>query len=376
MFRKFAPLMAVLVIASMFLQACAPAATPAPQAPAAPTQAVQPAKAEPTQAPKVEAAAPTAAPAAAAKPASGDKKLNVAYIVKMGDNPWFVSEANGIKQVAQDKGVNLTVQDVKLDATLAMDAVDQAIGTGVSGIITVVPDQKIGPAVLKKAAAAKIPVVSIDDYIYDDSNKQAPFVGFFAPEIGKEVGQKAAELYKAANWKKDPKAVVRAVSIELPTLSVCQMRTDAATKTWLETFSDMKDNTDILHLPYDGTLKGAADVFPAFITAHPEITHWVLWSCNDDGVLGAVRALENASVKADNIIGIGLGAHMACDEWNKAKPTGFKAAVYLNSALHGKKAMEIMYDYLTKGTALPENSIIPGVMVDPSNYKTTLEGCK
>ena len=53
---------------------------------------------------------------------------------------------------------------------------------------------------------------------------------------------------------------------------------------------------DVLHMPYDGTLKGSADAFPAFITAHPEVTHWVLWSCNDDGVLGAVRSLENAGV--------------------------------------------------------------------------------
>jgi L-arabinose transport system substrate-binding protein len=369
----------MLVVVSLFLQACGPAAAPAPQA-QAPAQAepTKAAQAEPTQAPTVEAPAATQAPTetAPAKPAASTKKFNVAYIVKMGDNPWFVTEANGLKKVAGEKGVNLTIQDVKLDATLAMDAVDQAIGTGVDGIITVVPDQKIGPAVLKKAAAAKIPVVSIDDYIYDDANKQAPFVGFFAPDIGKQVGDKAAELFKAADWQKDPKAVIRAVSIELPTLSVCQMRTDASTKTWLATFPNMKDNTDILHLPYDGTLKGAADVFPAFITAHPEITHWVLWSCNDDGVLGAVRALENAGVKADNIIGVGLGAHMACDEWNKAKPTGFKAAVYINAALHGQKAMEIMYDYLANGTPLPENSIVKGVMVDPTNYKGTIDGCK
>jgi len=303
-----------------------------------------------------------------------EKKFRVAYIVKMGDNPWFVTEARGIQEVADAHGVELTVQDVKLDPALAMDAVDQAIGTGVDGIIIVVPDQKIGPAVLKKAAEANIPVVTIDDYIYDSEGKQAPFVGFFAPDIGRQVAEKAVELYKAAGWEKDPNAVIRAVSIELPTLSVCNMRTDAATETWLKALPDFGAE-NVLHMPYDGTLKGAADAFPAFITAHPEITHWVLWSCNDDGVLGAVRSLENAGVKAENIIGVGLGAHMACDEWNKGKPTGFKAAVYINAALHGKKAMEVLYDYLANGTPIPENSIVQGVMVDPTNYATTIEGC-
>jgi L-arabinose transport system substrate-binding protein len=200
-------------------------------------------------------------------------------------------------------------------------------------------------------------------------------VGFFAPDIGKHVAVKAVELYKAAGWDKDANAVVRAVSIELPTLSVCNMRTEASTKVWLESMPNFGEE-NVLHMPYDGTLKGAADAFPAFITAHPEVTHWVLWSCNDDGVLGAVRSLENAGVKAENIIGVGLGAHMACDEWNKGKPTGFKAAVYINAALHGKKAMEVMYDYLANDTPLPENSIVQGVMVDSTNYKAAIEGCK
>ncbi len=293
----------------------------------------------------------------------------------MGDNPWFVGEAQGLKDFGKSVGMNVTVQDVQLDANLAMNAVDQAIGSGTSGIVIVAPDQKIGPAVLKKAAEAKIPVVTVDDYLWDDAKKQAPFVGIVASEIGRQVGEKAVELYQASGWDKDPKAVVRTVAIQLPTLSVCQDRTDNATKAWQKALPDFpKEN--MLTMDYDGTLKGAVDSFPAFITAHPEVTHWVLWSCNDDGVLGAVRSLENAGVSADNIIGVGLGAHMACDEWNKGKPTGFKSAVYINPAVHGELAGKAMYEYLTKGTPLPENTIAQGSYVDPTNYKTSIVGCK
>ena len=35
-----------------------------------------------------------------------------------------------------------------------------------------------------------------------------------------------------------------------------------------------------------------------------------------------------------------------------------------------------MYDYLANGAPLPENSIVQGVMVDPSNYKGLISGCK
>ena len=112
--RQTVPVLLVLVMLAVALQAC----SSAPKAP--PTQAPAAAQVEPA---KAEVAQPTAA---AAKPAATDKKFNVAYIVKMGDNPWFVTEAAGLKQVAKEKGVNLTIQDVKLDA----DAGDGCRGSG------------------------------------------------------------------------------------------------------------------------------------------------------------------------------------------------------------------------------------------------------
>ena len=129
--RKLSLLLAVLMIATMILSACG-TTEPAP-APAQPTAA--PAAAEPTKvvATAAPAAEPTAAPAAeAAKPAKTDK-VSIAYLNKMGDNPWFVDEVAGAKAMADKLGVEFSNQDLQFDSNLAMTAMDTYIGKGVIG---------------------------------------------------------------------------------------------------------------------------------------------------------------------------------------------------------------------------------------------------
>ena len=64
---------------------------------------------------------------------------------------------------------------------------DTYIAKGVSGIIIVVPNTKIGPAVIEKAQKAGIPIVAVDDTILDASGKAAPFFGFDAGAAGVKI---------------------------------------------------------------------------------------------------------------------------------------------------------------------------------------------
>src|SRR5512137_1959877 len=231
--HKLLPLLLILVLA-VTLAGCG-------QQPAAqPTAA--PAAAEPTAAPA--AAEPTAAPA-------GDKKVAIAYLNKMGDNPWFVDEVAGAKAVADKLGVEFFNQDLQFDSNLAMTAMDTYIGKGVSGIIIVVPDTKIGPAVIEKAQKAGIPLIAVDDTILDSAGKTAPFVGFDAASAGLKVGELIADFYKKEGWDKLQGATIKAVSVEDQDLEVCNLRTDGATKKLIE-LGILKE-ADIIHLPYDNT---------------------------------------------------------------------------------------------------------------------------
>ncbi|MCO6450963.1 MAG: hypothetical protein J5I90_09285, partial [Caldilineales bacterium] len=90
--RKYFLIVLLLVIAMLVLQACGGAA-PAEQ-PAAPQEA-----------------APTVAPAA-----SDSNVVSIAYLNKMGDNPWFVDEVAGARAKADELGVEFFNQDLQFDS--------------------------------------------------------------------------------------------------------------------------------------------------------------------------------------------------------------------------------------------------------------------
>lgn len=295
-----------------------------------------------------------------------DDDLTIGYIVKHLDNPWFVAETGGAQELADKMGVELLIQDVQFDAGLALSTLDTFIGTGIDGLIIVVPEQEIGPAVLERAKEAGIPVIAVDDEIVDADGNPAAFAGFNAAAIGKQVALAAAQQYRERGWDSEGVGVF---NIEFANLGVCVARTDASTATWKEQFPDFPEDQMIV-APYDGTLINSADTFGNIITANPQVDKYVLYSCNDDGVLGAVRALEQAGVPAENIIGIGLGAHLACDEWAKDEATGFSGAIWIDAGNHGRYAVAAMVNHLRYGVPLPAFTYAPGEYVTPDNLGT------
>ena len=80
----------------------------------------------------------------------------------------------------------------------------------------------------------------------------------------------------------------------------------------------------------DATVAGSQSASAPVITAHPTVTNWIVFGCNDESVLGGINALAAAGVKPDAIIGVGLGAYEACKPWAASQPSGFKAALYIS----------------------------------------------
>lgn len=291
--------------------------------------------------------------------------MTFGLIQKAGDQQYFVDEAKGFKEIIEGNGGKVLVQDVQLDAAAAITAIDTMIGAKVNGIAIVVPDQQIGPAVIDKAKAANIPLIALDDNIKDSTGAESPFAGFDGTDMGTKVGEEAAKLWTESGWGSDGVGVL---SIEVQALSVCNDRTNAARKIMTDAGFPAGN---IVAVPYDGTAPNSIDVTSTTLTAHPEFTKWVVWACNDEGVQGALRALESAGVTADNVIGVGLGAYLACPEWKSGNPTGFKAALYISGVDVGRAGAQALLDTATKGTPLPPKTIAKTTMTTPENYEAT-----
>jgi L-arabinose transport system substrate-binding protein len=310
----------------------------------------------------------------AAGAAAAQEPMKFGYINKMGDHPWFVREVQGAKDKARELGVELLTQDVQFDANLAVTTFDTYLGDRVRGIAIVVPDRALGPVVAAKAKAANIGLVAVDDDITTSDGKPVPYVGMNPQSIGEQVGGEIARLVKEAGWDKDP-SKVRVGSVEDQKADTCMRRNKGAQEALFKAIPTLRSR--MVSIPYDNTMVNAIDVVSTTLTANPDAQRWVFFSCNDDGVLGSVRATENAGMAATDVIGVGIDGSRACEAFGSGKASGFRGTMWLDSAKHGAAAVQALYDQ-AHGKPIQADYFQDATLIDPANFgrfRTTL-GCK
>jgi L-arabinose transport system substrate-binding protein len=309
--------------------------------------------------------APSTAPSGGG---TGDKPLFVA-INKAADQQYFIDLQTSFVSKIEELGGTAEKYDARDQAELGVNLVNDAISKGAKGISITVPDQSIGPAIAKAAKDAGIPLIATDDPIEDDAGNPIPFVGFDGTDMGNKVGDEAGRLLKESGWLTDG-SVVGMLAVEKQDLSVCELRTEA-----------QKAKVQAAGLPADriydvasgATVDTANTASGPVITAHPDVTKWIVTGCNDESVLGAINALAAAGVAPANIIGVGLGAYEACRPWAAAQDSGFKAALFISGLDVGSAAAEVLYNAVVNGAEIPAMTVANTTIVTADTYKDVMD---
>ncbi|WP_327360664.1 substrate-binding domain-containing protein [Streptomyces sp. NBC_01296] len=321
------------------------------------------------------------APAQGAGTGTGKKTdgpISIAYLQKQGDQEYFVSEAAGAKKKADELGIKLTVVNLGNDASKTITEVKSAIAQKNSGIIIVVPESAVGPQVAAEAKKAGIPLLTSDDQVCVSGPKPAACgkadlvarVGFSGVQMGGEVGKRAAAEFAKTGWNPADTRIVYAWKQDT---TVCTDRINGAKAAWKEAGGP---EVQAIELGTDNTPAGAQAKVEATVTANQGVRHWVVMGCNDENVSGGVKGLNNAGVKGADIVGVGLGAYLACKDWQAGADNGMKAALYIPGDEVGKLAVQAMYDRLKNGTEFAPEAFAPTRMVDAGTWRDAGFGCK
>lgn len=322
-------------------------------------------------------AASTAAPAADTTAAAGgettaapaaDGKLVVYGIYKAGDQTWFIDEGEAAKKAVEAAGGEFIYVDAKMSPEEYLKAIDNAIANKASGIVTCIPDQTMSQAVVDKVTEAGIPIVAADDALQDASgNKLAPWVGINAYVIGEANGEWLANYAKENNLVSDPE--VGLLIMTMDTVSSCVPRAEGEYDKFTELAPDFnKDN--IFKADYDGTTDKGNTAATAVITAHPEIKKWLVTGANEEGCVGAARALESAGLDADACV-VGLGAYMAKDEFKKEGGSCMKASAYFSADSVGAGSVQVLLDIINGKEPVMETAV-DAIVVTPETYKEVM----
>lgn len=298
---------------------------------------------------------------------SAEDKLVVYGIYKAGDQTWFIDEGAAAQKAVEEAGGEFVYVDAKMNPEEYLKAIDNAIANKASGIVTYIPDQTMSQAAIDKAEEAGIPIVAADDALQDvEGNKLAPWVGIDAYNIGAANGE------WLANYANENELVgkedVGLLLMTMDTVSSCVPRAEGELDKFTELCPDFPE-ANIFKADYDGTTDKGNTAAAAVITANPQIKTWLVTGANEEGCIGAARALESAGLDADACV-VGLGAYMAKDEWNNkgADGTCVKASAYFSADQVGAGSVEVLLDMI-EGNEPEMETAVDAVVVTPENYK-------
>lgn len=358
--KKMVLAMLALTMTAGLLAGCSSGeeAAPAAEAPAA----------EEAAAPAETPAAETEADAGEAPAAAGD--LLVYGIYKAGDQTWFIDEGAAAQAAVEAAGGEFIYVDAKMNPEEYLKAIDNAVANNASGIVTCIPDQTMSQAAVDKAQEAGIPIVAADDALQDaNGEKLVPWVGINAYVIGEANGE------WLANYAKENDLIgqedVGLLLMTMDTVSSCVPRAEGEFDKFTELCPDF-DESRIFRADYDGTTDKGNTAAAAVITGHPEIRRWLVTGANEEGCIGAVRALESAGLDADACV-VGLGAYMAKDEWNNkgADGTCMKASAYFSAESVGEGSVNVLMDIIA-GKEPAMETAVDAVVVTPETYKDVM----
>lgn len=304
-----------------------------------------------------------------AEASSDGAGYNIYGIYKSGDQTWFLNEGEAAKGAVEAQGGTFTYVDAKMSSEETLKAIDNAIANQADGIVICVPDQTMSQAVVTKCEEAGIAVVAADDGLEVDGEKIAPWIGIDGYNIGLANGEWMANYVLDNDLAGDES--VGLLIMTMDTVSSCVPRTEGEYDKFKEMVPDYPEER-IFYADYDGTTDKGNTTSAAVFTAHPEITTWLVMGANEEGTIGACRALETAGLDANACV-VGLGAYLAKDEWNNkgADGTCMKASCYFSENDIGAGSINLVIDVI-EGKEVEMSNAVPATVVTPENYKDVM----
>jgi len=356
----------------MILVGCATADQAAIEQPADPPAAEQPVDPPPVD-PPAEDESSDDQPAATT---DGEGPL-IAYINKDLSLEWFQDVSAAMRETVMERGArDFLLYDVEMSPDAYITALDTVLAMGVDILIVCPPDQGLSQLTVDRAEAAGVRLMyDADPLIDEDGNHLAPGLELDAFVVGLDAGQWLGDYVVDNDVITDP-ASTGLMLITISEISTVIPRTEGALERFMEIVPDFPDE-NVFQSDYDGSTEDAFNVASALITANPNIETWLVSVINDEGAVGATRALEQAGLDSDAVV-VGMGANLFVYELERDF-SAFKAASYfspvLNGQIVGNAAMD-WWDY----DLLPfeeyrrpgmEHGIYPlsGIMVDATNYR-------
>ncbi|MDT8999082.1 arabinose ABC transporter substrate-binding protein [Paucibacter sp. APW11] len=295
------------------------------------------------------------------------EEVKIGFVIKQPDESWFQDEWRFAEMAAKEKGFKL-VKIAAQDGDKLLAAIDNLAAQRVQGMVVCVPDVKLGPALVARARQAGLKLLTVDDRLVNGAGavmEAVPHVGISAKGIGEQVGEALLAEVKKRGWKL---AEVGAIRVTYDQLATSKERTDGASAVLIKAGLPA---ANIFNAPMPkADTENAFNASSSVLTQKPQFKQWIAFGPNDEAVLGAVRAGEGKGLRADRLVGVGIGGSAAAmNEFAKSELTGFASTVMISPRRHGYDTALAMYQWIVEGRAPAPLTLTSGEVADRGNVK-------
>lgn len=312
--------------------------------------------------------------------AKDKEDIQIAAIYRDMTQTWFIQEADAATEMTKELGIKtLKVGDGKEDASVYVDVLDNLLSQGIDGLIVNILDQKLSQMTVDKAKEAGIPILAVDVPLVDeDGNYLAPAIELNGYLVGTQMAEWVSSYMDENSIELDQnKTGVMLLAMERSSSVV--PRSDGQFDSFVDMHPDFP-KANIIRVDYNsGSVDDGFNAASATIAANPHFTNWIVMAANDEGALGATRALEQQGLD-ENAIVVGIGGYHAKDEFRKGN-SAFIASSYIQASTVGRESVKAVYEYIVNGTPIFEEyktdkafGIYPfgGIMVTKDNFEEVM----
>jgi L-arabinose transport system substrate-binding protein len=297
-------------------------------------------------------------------------KIKIGFLVKQPDEPWFQAEWSAAEKAAAENGFELLKIGTP-DGETVLAAIDNLAANGAKGFVICTPDVRLGPAIVAKAKANDLKVMTVDDQFVGPDGKvmaDVPHLGVAARDVGHVSGQALADQFKQRKWPIEQSA---ACIVTFDELDTARERTQGIIEKLIENgfpkdriFTAPQKTTDI---------PGAFDAANILLTQHGDVKYWLAAGMNDSATLGAVRALEGRSFGPDAAVAVGINGTDCIEELKKTKETPFYGSVLMEANVHGHDTAVAMYKWIAEGIEPAKTRFTGGVLITRKDFEQQLK---
>jgi ABC-type sugar transport system substrate-binding protein len=287
-------------------------------------------------------------------------QLTIGFVQTGSESGWRTDFTNAMMSEAKAQNINLLFADGQQKQENQIAAMRSFIAQGVDAII-VAPLVETGwDDVLKEAKDANIPVLIIDRNVTSDPSL---YITRVASDFVHEGRVAAAWLASATADRTE----CNIVELQGTVGSSPAIDRGNGFKEVLALFPQMKI---VASQSGDFTRSGGKTVMESFLSSIDPKTICAVWAHNDDMLIGAVQAMEEAGLKPGTDI-LTISVDATNDELKLLLEGKANATVLLNPNM-GVQAYQAVKDYLA-GKELPKLIPVPSAMFFPWTAEAELK---